>query len=42
MSMASNYNSRGKPAEVLVDGQSAQLVRRRETTQELFAHEKPE
>ena len=30
MSMASNYNSRGRAAEVLVTGQSAQLIRQRE------------
>ena len=31
MSMASNYNSRGRAAEVLVDGDRAVLVRERET-----------
>ena len=31
MALASNYNSRSKPAEVLVDGKSAKLIRRRET-----------
>jgi diaminopimelate decarboxylase len=31
MSMASNYNSRGRAAEVLVDGAQAHLIRRRET-----------
>ena len=31
MSMASNYNTRGRAAEVLVDGNQAQLIRRRET-----------
>ncbi len=31
MSMASNYNSRGRAAEVLVSGNDARLVRRRET-----------
>jgi diaminopimelate decarboxylase len=30
-SMASNYNSRGRAAEVLVSGSSARLIRRRET-----------
>ncbi len=30
MSMASNYNSRGRAAEVLVDGNQAHLIRRRE------------
>jgi diaminopimelate decarboxylase len=31
MSLASNYNSRGRAAEVLVEGSRAKLVRRRET-----------
>ncbi|MBK7508331.1 MAG: diaminopimelate decarboxylase [Comamonadaceae bacterium] len=31
MSMASNYNSRGRAAEVLIDGNRAHLVRQRET-----------
>ncbi len=31
MSMASNYNSRARAAEVLVDGAQAHLIRRRET-----------
>ncbi len=39
MSMASNYNSRARPAEVMVDGTHAQLIRRRETPAELFRHE---
>jgi diaminopimelate decarboxylase len=30
MSMASNYNTRGRPAEVLVDGERAHLIRARE------------
>lgn len=37
--MASNYNSRGRAAEVMVDGEHCHLVRRRETLQELFASE---
>ena len=32
MSMASNYNTRGRSAEVLVDGRQAHLIRRRENT----------
>jgi diaminopimelate decarboxylase len=40
MSMSSNYNSRPRPAEVLIDGSSAHLVRRRESVDELFAHER--
>jgi diaminopimelate decarboxylase len=39
MSMASNYNSRVRPAEVVVDGGRVHLVRRREATEELFASE---
>ncbi|MCB9887609.1 MAG: diaminopimelate decarboxylase [Planctomycetes bacterium] len=38
-SMASNYNTRRRPAEVLVDGRAARLVRRRETFAQLFANE---
>lgn len=39
MSMSSNYNSRPRAAEVMVQGNIAQLVRRRETVEELFALE---
>jgi diaminopimelate decarboxylase len=34
MSMASNYNTRGRAAEVLVDGKQTHLIRRRENTQD--------
>jgi len=37
--MSSNYNTRGRSAEVLVDGDQAFEVRRRETVAELFAGE---
>ncbi|MGY4534651.1 diaminopimelate decarboxylase [Pseudomonas sp. TE3786] len=37
--MSSNYNTRGRCAEVLVDGEQAYEVRRRETVQELYAGE---
>lgn len=37
--MSSNYNTRGRCAEVLVDGDQAFEVRRRETITELFAGE---
>lgn len=37
--MSSNYNTRGRAAEVMVDGGKAFVVRRRETVQELFAGE---
>ena len=38
-SMASNYNSRRRAAEVLVDGNVARTIRRRETFEQLFANE---
>jgi diaminopimelate decarboxylase len=37
--MASNYNSRPKAAEVLVDGRKARLIRKRETLDDLVRHE---
>ena len=39
MAMASNYNTRGRAAEVLVDGSKWHLIRRRETAQDLMACE---
>jgi diaminopimelate decarboxylase len=39
MSMSSNYNSRPRAAEVLVEGDAMRLVRRRESVDELFAAE---
>jgi diaminopimelate decarboxylase len=41
LSLSSNYNSRPRPAEVLVKGKKARLIRRRETVKELFAAEAP-
>ncbi len=41
MSMASNYNTRPRAAEVLVDGASARLIRQRETLQDLWRMETP-
>ncbi|MER2529242.1 MAG: diaminopimelate decarboxylase [Candidatus Competibacter denitrificans] len=38
-SMSSNYNSRPRAAEVMVDGAQFQVVRRRETVTELYAGE---
>jgi len=38
-SMSSNYNSRPRTAEVLVDGEKAHLIRRRESLSELWALE---
>lgn len=40
MTMASNYNTRGRAAEVLVDGVREHLVRQRENPSDLFALEK--
>ena len=37
--MSSNYNTRPRPAEVLVDGSQIYLIRSRETLAELWAHE---
>jgi diaminopimelate decarboxylase len=39
MSMASTYNSRCRPAEVIVDGSAVHCVRRRETIDDLIAGE---
>ena len=41
MTMSSNYNTRPRAAEVIVDGEQAHLVRARETVAALFADEKP-
>ena len=38
-SMSSNYNSRPRPAEVLVDGSAYKLIRRRETYRDLIRNE---
>jgi diaminopimelate decarboxylase len=40
MSLSSNYNSRPRPAEVLVEGKRARLIRRRETIRDLIEPEK--
>jgi diaminopimelate decarboxylase len=34
MSMASNYNSRGRAAEILVDGSQAHVIRQRESIED--------
>jgi diaminopimelate decarboxylase len=39
MVLASNYNTRRRPAEVLVDGKSVKLIRRRETIADLVRGE---
>jgi diaminopimelate decarboxylase len=40
MSMSSNYNARSFAAEVLVDGDTFRLIRRRQTIEELISYEK--
>jgi diaminopimelate decarboxylase len=40
--MASNYNSRPRPPEILVDGAASKLIRRRETFEDLVAGESVE
>jgi diaminopimelate decarboxylase len=40
MVLASNYNTRPRPAEVLVDGKKTRLIRRRETVTDLLRLEK--
>jgi diaminopimelate decarboxylase len=39
MALASNYNTRPRPAEVLVDGKSVKVIRRRETIADLLRNE---
>jgi len=39
--MASNYNARPRPAEVLVEGDRFQVIRKRETLEEMAAGEAP-
>jgi diaminopimelate decarboxylase len=39
MVLASNYNTRPRPAEVLIDGKSAKLIRKRETIGDLLRAE---
>ncbi|MFY9910574.1 MAG: diaminopimelate decarboxylase, partial [Candidatus Sulfotelmatobacter sp.] len=39
MALASNYNTRPRPAEVLVSGKSAKLIRKREKVRQLFSAE---
>ena len=41
MSLTSNYNSRLRPAELLIEGAQAKLIRRRETMRDLLAPEIP-
>ena len=39
MSISSNYNTRGRAAEILVDGKKARLIRKRETFEDLIRSE---
>ncbi len=39
MALASNYNTRPRPAEVLVRGKSVKVIRRRETVRDLYSAE---
>ncbi len=39
MSMSSNYNTRPRAAEIMVDGTAMHVIRKRETVPELFANE---
>ncbi len=41
MTMSSNYNTRGRAAEVIVDASAIHLVRARESIESLYALEKP-
>jgi diaminopimelate decarboxylase len=41
MSMASNYNTRGRAAEVLIDNGQARLIRHRESTADQLRLELP-
>ena len=39
MTMSSNYNTRGRAAEIMVDGSQSWVIRERETPADLFRHE---
>jgi diaminopimelate decarboxylase len=41
LALSSNYNTRPRPAELLIDGTKARLIRRRETIRDLLAPELP-
>ena len=40
LSLSSNYNTRPRPAEALVEGKRARLIRKRESVKDLFAPER--
>ncbi len=37
--MSNNYNGRLRPAEVMVDGENAELIRKRDTYEQLIDNE---
>jgi diaminopimelate decarboxylase len=39
MTMSSNYNTRGRAAEIMIDGDQVHLIRKRELANDLFALE---
>jgi len=39
MSLSSNYNTRGRAAEVLIEGKKVRLVRRRESFEDMIRSE---
>jgi len=41
MALASNYNTRGRAAEILVEGKSARVIRRRESFRDMVRNELP-
>jgi diaminopimelate decarboxylase len=40
MAMASNYNTRGRPAEIMIDRDTPHVIRERERFEDLIAHER--
>ena len=40
MSMASNYNARPRPAEIMIDEQATHVIRERETIESLWCNER--
>jgi diaminopimelate decarboxylase len=40
MTMASNYNTRGRASELMVDGQQVWVIRERESVAALFEQER--
>ena len=39
-SMASNYNTRPKALELMIDGENTYVIRERESVRDLFTHER--